>query len=102
MQRLPFLTFTIVLFVFALSDTTKGSKLRKIDIDGVPRTYALHVPKGVVSGVPLVVVLHGKGGDGGTDLENFGLQDKADREGFIVAVPNALSSASATPTSIDR
>jgi polyhydroxybutyrate depolymerase len=92
MQRLPFLTSAVVLFVFALSDATHASELRKVDIDGVPRTYALHMPKRVASGMPLVVVLHGKGGDGGTDLENFGWQDKAEREGFIVAAPNALSS----------
>src|SRR5258708_23313212 len=92
MQRLPFLTSTIVLFVFALTDATHASELRKIDIDGVPRTYALHVPKRVASGMPLVVVLHGKGGDGGTDLENLGWQDNAEREGCIVAAPNAPSS----------
>jgi len=64
---------------------------RTLQVDGVTRTYFLHVPA-VLSrdSIPLVLVFHGGGGNGpGTErLTKFSAL--ADREGFLVAYPEGL------------
>jgi len=57
--------------------------------DGLRRSYTVHVPDGI-SGkgrVPLVLVLHGGGGNAANAERMTGFSAKADREGFIVAYP---------------
>lgn len=54
------------------------------------RTYQLFVPPG--SGPrPLVIALHGGGGNGAQVAKSAGLIDKAAREGFILALPEGSS-----------
>jgi polyhydroxybutyrate depolymerase len=60
-----------------------------IDVDGVRRTYRLHLPRGV-GRVPLVVFLHGKGGTAEWAETETGWSDLADRKGFAVLYPEAL------------
>lgn len=57
---------------------------------GRKRTYYLYVPKGVEasSPAPLLVTLHGSGRDGRSLVEKW--KELADKEGFIVAGPDAL------------
>lgn len=65
---------------------------RTIEWDGRPRSYLLHVPPNLPAGVrvPLVVALHGGGGDG-QQMEKFsGFSPLADREGFLVAYPSGV------------
>ncbi|MCM2369315.1 serine hydrolase [Aporhodopirellula aestuarii] len=59
--------------------------------DGVEREYRIHVPEKIPPGqdVPLVVCLHGGGGNSRT-ASMMGLTPVADREGFIVVYPNAI------------
>ncbi|MCB1590884.1 MAG: polyhydroxybutyrate depolymerase [Alphaproteobacteria bacterium] len=62
-----------------------------IEHDGVKRTYNLHIPAKIADNtnkVPLIIVLHGGGGnsDNGEKMTRF--SEKADREGFIVAYPS--------------
>ena len=57
---------------------------------GLDRQYILHVPPGYTgaAGVPLVVDMHGFGGDGTRqEVRSGGWQQKADVEGFIVVFP---------------
>jgi polyhydroxybutyrate depolymerase len=57
------------------------------------RTWTAYVPPGIAltSGpVPLVVVLHGSGGEGRRTLERDGWIPEADRGGFIVVAPDGL------------
>ena len=49
---------------------------------GIERSYKLHLPQGLPQGAPLVVVLHGYGGN--NDPGRFGLNAAADRHGFAV------------------
>lgn len=59
--------------------------------DGDKREYIVHVPEHVKNGkkkVPLVIVLHGGGGNGANAVKMTGFSQKADREDFIVAYPN--------------
>ena len=60
---------------------TPGHTLRS---GGIDRTYRLHLPEGLPDGAPLVIVLHGYGGQG--DPERFDMN----------RVPTATVSPSAT------
>ncbi|HTS18931.1 MAG TPA: PHB depolymerase family esterase [Verrucomicrobiae bacterium] len=57
---------------------------------GRDRTYLLHLPP-VYDGkrsLPLVIVLHGGGGNARGAVKMTGFSDKADKEGFVVVYPN--------------
>ncbi len=60
-------------------------------VDGLERTYILHVPpqdqQG--NGLPLIVVLHGTYGTGRKMQRGLGFDDYADERGFYVAYPTA-------------
>lgn len=57
---------------------------------GRDRRYHLHVPPQAANaaGLPLVVVLHGGGGNGEYARDSMGFDEVADREGFVVAYPD--------------
>ncbi|MBK8648476.1 MAG: prolyl oligopeptidase family serine peptidase [Gemmatimonadetes bacterium] len=58
---------------------------------GRTRSYTLHVPERVRqenAPVPLVIMLHGGGGNADNAESMSGFSPKADREGFIVAYPD--------------
>jgi len=58
--------------------------------NGVGRSYVVRAPGELASDnglVPLVLVLHGGGGNAGNAERMTGFTDKAGREGFIVAYP---------------
>ena len=52
---------------------------------GLERSYKLHLPAGLPAGAPLVIVLHGYGGNNSPG--RFGLNATADRHGFAVCYP---------------
>lgn len=70
------------------------SHAESVIVDGRPRTYRLHLPPVYSSdrSLPLVVVLHPRGGDGETMEATSGFSTVADREGVVVAYPDALGS----------
>lgn len=74
------------------SSAQRGTKDRlSLQHDGRTRTYKLHVPARVAQGtspVPLVIMLHGGGGNADNAELMSGFSPKADREGFIVAYPD--------------
>ncbi|HKR60313.1 MAG TPA: alpha/beta fold hydrolase [Pyrinomonadaceae bacterium] len=82
---------------------TFGAKItkQKIEFGGKQRVYYLYVPDRVEPKAPLLVTLHGSGRDGLSLVEKW--KDIADKEGFILAGPNATDSAgwSATDDSAD-
>jgi len=63
----------------------------EITSDGREREYTLHVPPGYdgKTPMPLVVVLHGLSQDADSIAKLSAMSEKADKEGFIVAYPNA-------------
>lgn len=59
---------------------------------GQLRTYRLHRPRGVAQSqtVPLVIVMHGLGADGGMTQALSGFDAIADKQGFAVVYPDGL------------
>jgi polyhydroxybutyrate depolymerase len=60
-----------------------------LDAGGGPRHYVVHQPPGVgaAAPAPVVLVLHGAGGTAAWTLDETGLADAADREGFVLVLP---------------
>lgn len=71
----------------AAADTTKQT----ITVNGIERTYLLHVPVNLkkTGTIPLVLALHGGHGSGRAMERLTKFSDLADSEGFIVAYPDA-------------
>ncbi len=74
-----------------------GDTERSLTVDGLSRSYLLHVPAGLsaVSPVPLVLVFHGHRMNGDYMLATTGFNILADANQFIVAYPNGTGSAQA-------
>jgi polyhydroxybutyrate depolymerase len=74
------------------STSTQGSSVeRAITYDGISRSYRVYAPTGHSFPRALVLVLHGWKGSG-TEIERrtkFRFDALADREGFVVAYPDA-------------
>ena len=81
-----------------------GDSNRCIMVDGLPRTYILHIPPGYNSStrVPLVFVLHGRGGDAESFKDKTGMSAKADHETFIVVYPQALGNPTVWNTNLSE
>lgn len=69
---------------------TQGTIEGHLNFDGRERSYLLHIPPQYQPGkiMPLVIVLHGGGGDAGNAERMSQMSLKADKEGFIVVYPN--------------
>jgi len=81
---------TPVLSVLLLTGCSPD-RLRSIrTTDGLARTFRLHMPvdHDGATDVPLVMVLHGGGGDADGAMEQYGMNELADKEGFAVLYPN--------------
>ena len=64
---------------------------QSIVVNGVPRTYSLHVPAGFSTRAgALVVALHGAGDNGPSFERTTGLSFTADQAGFAVVYPDGL------------
>jgi polyhydroxybutyrate depolymerase len=72
-----------------------GDDYREIQVGGISRRYLLHVPSTPVaaSPLPLVVDLHGLLTHAAFERAASGFAAVADREGFVVAYPEAIDAA---------
>lgn len=62
-----------------------------IAFGGLERSYVVHAPSSVAGrNAPLVIVLHGQGGDGANALQQGYWVEKADADGFIVVAPEGM------------
>lgn len=63
----------------------------RVDVGQTGRPLLLRRPAGLDPAVraPLLILLHGSGGNGAEILRNSGLEATADRRGFIVVAPDA-------------
>src|SRR5579885_2781412 len=63
--------------------------LMNIEFGGMTRSYLLHLPNPLPNKpLPVVLVLHGGGGDADNARYMTGFDAEADRQGFIVVYPN--------------
>jgi polyhydroxybutyrate depolymerase len=81
-MRLILILTSLFIFSTAYAD--------KITVDGIERTYVLHVPESVSNPVPLVFALHGGGGTGRRMNKLTGFNKVSDEHGFIVCYPDAV------------
>ena len=91
MRRLPLALLAGLVAASTAAAAERPLASRTLAIDGVTRSYYLHVPPALPAApAPLVLVFHGGGGNGpGTErLTRF--TPLADREGFLVAFPEGL------------
>lgn len=58
-------------------------------LDGLKRRYLVHAPKSYNStgSSPVIIALHGGGGNAANGPNYFGLNEKSDQEGFIIVYP---------------
>jgi polyhydroxybutyrate depolymerase len=63
---------------------------RTIEVGGLKRTFLTYVPRGLARGAPLVVVMHGSGGNGARvrRATGYGFERLADERGFAVVYPD--------------
>jgi polyhydroxybutyrate depolymerase len=71
-------------------DLKPGDHVLSLSVDGRDRTYLLHLPPAYDGkhSLPLVIVLHGGGGNAPGAVKMTGFSQKADKEGFVVVYPN--------------
>ena len=70
-----------------------GTSRHIINVDGHERSYRLHKPTGLPASAALVIVLHGGFGTGDYAERNYGWDQLADSQKFVVACPNGLNRA---------
>ncbi len=68
-----------------------GEYDKTIKVDGVDRHYLLHVPPGYDASkpMPMILALHGMGGNSADFEKRTKLNQTADKEGFIVVYPDS-------------
>jgi polyhydroxybutyrate depolymerase len=72
---------------------SSGDYNGSLNVDGRQRSYVFHLPSGYdnKTKMPLVIVLHGGGGNADNIETTTGFSAKADAAGFIVVYPNGNS-----------
>jgi polyhydroxybutyrate depolymerase len=86
-----FTIFGVLLCGIPAASLVVGADIeKKIQIAGIERSYIMHLPPNALDGhdMPLVVVLHGGGGDAQIAARQTHFDEEADRESFVVAYPN--------------
>ncbi len=74
------------------SEGTSSEKTGSLMVDGLERTYLLHVPPSYTKNelTPLVIALHGGGSTAEEMTSLTGFDTLSDREGFIVVYPQGV------------
>jgi polyhydroxybutyrate depolymerase len=82
---LLFAAMTLLTSVLSAQRTEVG----RMRWDGLERTYSVRVPARAdsIGAVPLVILLHGRGGSGSRLMVRSGFVAKADAEGFLLVAP---------------
>ncbi|NPA76122.1 MAG: phospholipase [Euryarchaeota archaeon] len=96
--------FIIVLIVFSFTSLLAygvyehyfalypGDEAKSITVDGLTRTFIVHIPTHINSTPALLIALHGGGGNG-RDMEKLtrlGFNNLADKYGFLVIYPDGI------------
>jgi polyhydroxybutyrate depolymerase len=81
-----------------------GSHTLAIAVNGLERTYVVHVPAtyNPQAPSPLVIMLHAGGGTARAAMSETEWTVKAEKEGFLAVFPNAMARDPAQPSSFAR
>ena len=103
MRRMPILSVLVAITILAVSLTilTAHAQIGSVDgstetrtflVNGLLRSYRIHLPTGYsqLTTLPLVIALHGGGGNPEQFAKDTGFDQKADAEGFIVVYPRGI------------
>jgi len=82
----------VLLLVFGFSVSILQAQGEKLTVDGLERTYQLHLPADYDedTAYPLVIALHGGGGNSSNMINLTKFNDLSDSEGFIVVYPDGI------------
>jgi polyhydroxybutyrate depolymerase len=88
----------VLITILACGDDNPAAPDRiasRIAIDGIDRTYLMNLPSGYKRDqyIPLVIVLHGFGGNATQAERDYGWTAKAERENFAVVYPDGIRSS---------
>ena len=72
----------------ALAPPAPDPQMHRISVGGVERSYYLHVPRGLPPSAPLVIMLHGDLNEGRTVVRDYGWENQAEKDGFVIAGPD--------------
>lgn len=86
-----FISFCLALLTLPACAARAGLERAKLDFDGRERTYYVSAPDAGSGPFPLVVLLHGSGGDGAQMIDRW--KAIAAQESIALAAPNSLHSA---------
>jgi polyhydroxybutyrate depolymerase len=91
-EKILFIVLFIAFLIITSFLTGCISKREIFDYNGQTRSYIIHLPSSYngEDEMPLVVVLHGGGGNAENIEKVTGFSEKADEEGFIVVYPDGL------------
>jgi polyhydroxybutyrate depolymerase len=89
-KKIIFISLLVAIFVVPSFLSGCLSQREIFDYNGQSRSYILHLPPSYngENQMPLVVVLHGGGGNAENIEDATGFSKKADEEGFIVVYPD--------------
>ena len=84
----------LVLLLTPLVAQAAGDTLVQLKYQGLGRSYLVHLPNPMPTNpAPLVVVLHGGGGNAENAAKMTGFDAEADQHGFIVVYPNGTGTS---------
>jgi polyhydroxybutyrate depolymerase len=77
------------LLLFGRALPAQRTEVGQFRWDGLDRAFTVHIPRTAdpAGAMPLVVVLHGRGGSGERMMRWSGFQAKAETEGFLLVAP---------------
>lgn len=78
-----------------MGDVVAGDFEFEIDVDGLSRSYAVHVPPGLeeAASIPVVLAFHGGRSNAAGMVRFCGMNPQADAAGFIAVYPNGTGPA---------
>ncbi|MDD5361459.1 MAG: PHB depolymerase family esterase [Ignavibacteria bacterium] len=87
------ITLLIIVFFLFAGNIISQTMNRNITVDGTNRKYILHIPETntLIYKLPLLIVLHGHGGNGKQIMKETGFNEISDRERFIAVYPYGIN-----------
>jgi len=83
------LAISMICVATLASDKSKPQKM-SVSVDGKDRTYYVLTPENLTSPAPLLLLLHGSGRDGMSQIDAW--KNLAEKEGVILVAPDSANS----------